>query len=231
MAGDPVSGFGERITTRARLPCTATLFYPIAILMLGYFSNEVANSQDYLGAIKELKDNAAIVLSPLAVIPVAAFAFFREIGLHSYLDKIIGVRKSINALIVNQMSELARESGYDHPSRILDNKSKATNWFYSYINKQTVTRAYAFELWEGYYVGLYISLASAISLLMCLYLFAISTELWVLFCSVAPLALFLLMWIVRRNSTLPKMEKLVRQQVGEIERDGDALREAQKRFG
>ena len=150
---------------------------------------------------------------------------------HDLLDKVVGVRKAVDDRIRELLQKLAADSGYDHPERIVDTPSTAREWFYSYANEQPVLRAYAFELWEAYYVGLYVSLASGVSFFVLLIMaFVFHDGIAWTFVAIC-LFVFLAELLVRHLSTVPKIMQLPVQQIGEIKPSGEVLREAKRRFG
>lgn len=173
----------------------------------------------------------ALLLSPLTTLPVIAFDFFREIEIHRYLDDLLGTRRDVDKKIVALMSGLAQRAGYEHSSRIRGEVGKATMWFYSYINSAGVTRIRAFEIWEAYYVGLYISAASALSIVMCFYLALISAKAWIALSALLPSSVFFLVWGHRRFHVIPKIMNIPVQQIADIPESEDILAEARRRFG
>lgn len=230
LADDLIKGFGERIATRARLPTTAILLWPFFVIVIQYviFLNEQGIA--WGDAILRARDEVTRLALP-AIVPVAVFAFFRELRVHDWVDKIVGLRRKVDRRIRSLMADLARNAGYDHPDRITGNPEKAMNWFYSYVNKMTETRTYAFEVWEGYFVSLYISLGCVLSFAVCVYVTWQLSFGWQATICAVPLLLFLALWAVRRWSTIPKVLKVAAQQVGEIAAGSDVLKEARRRFG
>lgn len=232
MSGDePLRGFGERIVSRARLPLAVLFALPIVVLAIEYFffllGQKGLSVTDSLHDIKE----AVALFAGLAALPPIILAFCRELQVHELLDKMLGVRKDTDIEIRRLLKKLAVDSGYGHSTRIDESPEKAREWFYSYANSQSVLRAYAFELWEAYYVGLYLSLASAISFVVLFGLALLFQDriswLFAAFCGL----LFLAQWAVRHCSTVPKILKLPGQQIGEIKPSGEILTEAKRRFG
>jgi hypothetical protein len=140
------------------------------------------------------------------------------------------VRKTVNERIVELMKNLADESGYEHPERVSSHPGKAIEWFYSYVNEPSALRTYAFEVWEGYYVSLYLSLASAASFVVCLALRLIFTSAIALAFAGLSAVIFVALWAVRHWSTIPKIMRTPSQQMGEISPSGAVLKEARRRF-
>lgn len=163
MADEPLRGAGQRIIDRARLPVSVLLALPFLVVALEYFFFLIERGADVIGAVEQVKKDAALFIA-LGGMPPIILAFSRELQVHDLVDKLLGVRTSVDGRIRGLLQSLAKDSGYDHPERIAESPVKAREWFYSFANEQPVLRAYAFEIWEGYFVGLYISLASLISL-------------------------------------------------------------------
>jgi hypothetical protein len=225
---EPIRGFDERIVARARLPVTVLLAIPLMAVVLQYFFYLLENQVSLVTAVTQIQSDLSLFVF-LAGVPVIALAFFRELLVHQLLDKLVGTRSAVDQEITKLMSELASFAGYSHLDQIKKNPIKARQWFYSYANEQTVLRNYAFEVWEGYYVGLYLSLASAISFLTCLVLLN-----FISFAVVTPfatfsLAVFVASWAVRRWSTIPTIMRIPEQQIAEVSRTG-IWQQAQHRF-
>ena len=230
MAEDPLRGFGERIIRRARLPVTVLLALPFLVLIIEYFFYLHEKGFTITSAIEQVKKDVALFVA-LGTFPPIALAFCRELQVHELVDKFLGVRASVDTKIRNLLRDLAERSGYEHPERITAAPIKAREWFYAFANEQPVLRTYAFEIWESYYVGLYISLASFISfiILVCLAILFVSDAIvwtFALLCSF----LFLAGWAVRHWSTVPKIEQLPAQQIGEVVASPAILQEARRRF-
>jgi archaellum biogenesis protein FlaJ (TadC family) len=104
-------------------------------------------------------------------------------------------------------------------------------WFYVYANVPSALRTYAFEVWEGYYVGLYLSVASAISFIVCLLLAILFEDRIAMAFAILSLLIFLVVWAVRHWHTVPRLMHIPAQQIGEIVPSGEVLNEARRRFG
>jgi hypothetical protein len=231
LADEPLRGFGQRIIDRARLPVSVLLALPFLVVALEYFFFLIEKGLGATDAIVQIKKDAALFVA-LGALPPIILAFSRELQVHELIDKLLGVRASVDERIRNLLQNLAKDSGYDHPERIAESPVKAREWFYSFVNEQPVLRAYAFEIWEAYFVGLYLSLARLISLaiLVGLACFFFSDAI-VWSCGGLCAFLFLAQWAVRRWSTIPTIMKLPAQQIGEIKASAEILREARRRFG
>jgi hypothetical protein len=230
MADELIKGFGERIVKRARIPTAALLALPLIAVATQYFLFLTQIGFGLPKALDQLKNDAEL-FTFLTAIPAVALAFARELQVHNGLEKLIGLRKKVGNIIVGLMSNLASTSGYEHPERVTANPHKAIEWFYSYVNEQAVLRTYAFEVWEGYYVGLYLSLASTISFVLCLALeFLHPSNIMLSFAGLSA-AIFVAIWAVRRSSTIPKILGIPSQQISEIQPSGEVLNEARRRFG
>lgn len=231
MSTDLVNGFDARITKRARLPSSVLVAYPIAVVCFHYLLYLLQQGTPLVDAVSATQSDIVTLVSPFAVLPVIVFAFFRELQLHHYLEKLLGTRRRVENNIIRLMSELADRSGYEHPSRIIAQRSKAVDWFYSYINDAGVTRARAFEIWEGYYVSLYLSAASALSIGLCILLVAM-VDWWAIApYIILPLAVFLLLWAHRRFKLIPKILNVPEQQIADVVETPAVLAEARRRFG
>jgi hypothetical protein len=231
LADEPLRGFGQRIIDRARLPVSVLLALPFLVVALEYFFFLIEHGVGVTGAIEQIKKDAALFIA-LGGVPPILLAFSRELQVHDLIDKMLGVRTTVDAQIRNLLQNLARDSGYDHPERIAESPVKAREWFYSFANEQPVLRAYAFEIWEAYFVGLYISLASVISLAIFIFLAQFFFSDAIVWSCVGLCAfIFIAQWAVRHWSTVPTIMKLPAQQVGEIKASPEILKEAQRRFG
>jgi hypothetical protein len=230
LSDDPIKGFDERIIKRARLPTVALLALPFLAILIRYFLYLVDHQFEIIAALGQLKQDVA-AFAFLGGLPTVVLAFFRELQVHHGLDRIPGVRRRVNNHIADLMAELAKSSGYDHPERIVANQTEARHWFYFYVNTQSALRTYAFEVWEGYYVGLYLSLASLISFLLSLLLAVIFRDPIPILCAGVSMVIFVTVWGVRRWSTIPKLIETPEQQIAEIEPSGEVLSEARRRFG
>jgi hypothetical protein len=151
--------------------------------------------------------------------------------LHELLDKLHGVRDDVGRRIAELMANLAEAFGYEHPERIRQDSEAATEWFYVYANEQLVLRNYAFELWEGYYVGPYLSLASALSLLVCIGLWFFSQSRIAISFACLSSFVFVAGLAVRHWSTIPRIIGTPARQVAQIHPSGEILSEARRRFG
>jgi hypothetical protein len=230
VADDLIKGFGERIVKRARLPTAALLALPLVAVAVQYFLFLIQIGFSLPKALDQLKNDAGL-FAFLAAIPTVALAFARELQVHNGLDRLLGTRARVGRVIAELMSELASASGYEHPERVTANLQKAIEWFYSYVNEQSVLRTYAFEVWEAYYVSLYLSLASTISFVLCLVLQFLHRSDVVLAFAGLSAAIFVVIWAVRRWSTVPKIMRIPAQQITEIQPSGEVLSEARRRFG
>lgn len=230
MSDDPIKGFGERIIKRARLPTAALLALPFLAILTEYFFYLVDHQFEIIAALNQLKKDAA-AFAFLGAVPTIVLAFFRELQVHEGLDRLLGVRRRVNRHIADLMKALAESSGYDHPERIIANQTEAIRWFYYYVNVPSALRTYAFEVWEGYYVGLYLSLASLISFLLSLSLVVLFRDIIPLFFAGISIFIFVTVWGVRHWSTIPRMMETPEQQIGEIVPSGEVLNEARRRFG
>jgi hypothetical protein len=182
------------------------------------------------GALEQLKKDIAL-FAFLSAVPAIALAFARELQVHEALDKLLGTRRAVDQRIATLMAELADSSGYGHPERISNDPASAREWFCSYVNQASALRTYVFEVWEGYYVGLYLWLASGISLILCLLLMFILERNIALTFAIVSALIFLAVWAVRRWSTIPKIMQIPVQQIKEIPPSGSVLSEARRRFG
>jgi hypothetical protein len=209
---------------------TTLLALPFIAIVIEYFFFLVGNGKTWASAIEQVKKDISLFIF-LASLPPIFLAFSCELLLHELLAKIVGTRQAVGQQIADLMASLADSSGYDHPDRIRKNKQAATQWFYVYANQQAVLRTYAFELWESYYVGLYVWLASGIAFAACVAL------LWFfggnVLTSFAMLSgfIFFASWAVRRWSTIPKILRLPSQQIAEVRAGSEVLGEARRRFG
>ena len=230
MPDDPIQGFGERIIRRARLPTAALLALPLVAIAIRYFIFLVDHNFGIISALDHLKKDVG-VFAFLSAIPTIALAFSRELQVHQGLDRLLGVRGEVNRRIATLMQALAESSGYEHPERIIANKIEAMKWFYVYANVPSALRTYAFEVWEGYYVGLYLSVASAISFIVCLLLAILFEDRIAMAFAILSLLIFLVVWAVRHWHTVPRLMHIPAQQIGEIVPSGEVLNEAKRRFG
>lgn len=226
---DPVQGSGERIAKRARLPLAALLAYPLIDVAAEYLLFLRENAVEWVPALKQVQQDFAL-LTFLVALPTVILAFLRELQVHILIDKFLGVQASVETIIVELMADLADRSGYDHPDRIRQNALAAKEWFYSYVNKSTETRARAFEVWEGYYVSLYLSAGSLVSFLMCLSLALVFPVDRTLLVATLPFMIFLALWATRHWSTVPKMKRIPVQQMADVKPSGEVLSEARRRF-
>lgn len=230
MSDDPIRGFGERIIKRARLPTAALLALPFLAVLTRYFLYLVDHQFEFIAALEQLKKDVA-AFAFLGGIPTVVLAFFRELQVHQGLDRLLGVRHRVDGHIAELMANLASSSGYDYPERVVANRTEARRWFYSYVNVPSALRTYAFEVWEGYYVGLYLSLASLISFVLSLLLVPFFRDPVPIFFAGISLLIFVIVWAVRHWSTIPKLMETPEQQIAEIVPTGDVLSEARRRFG
>lgn len=230
MADEPLRGFGQRIIDRARLPVGVLLALPFFVVAIEYFFFLLKEGTAIDAAIKQVKEDGALFVW-LVGIPPVILAFFRELQVHELVDKFLGVRAAVDEEIRRLLQELASDAGYAHSDRIAAAPRKAREWFYSIVNEQQVLRAYAFEVWEAYYVGLYLSLASFISfaVLAVLGWFFISDSI-VWSCAGLCALIFFAEWAVRHWSTIPKIKKIPSQQIAEISASPKILLEAMRRF-
>lgn len=183
-----------------------------------------------VAALDQLKKDA-VAFAFLGAIPTIALAFSRELQVHQGLDRLLGVRRQVDEHIANLMKALAESSGYDHPEKIVANQAEAIRWFYSYVNNLSALRTYAFEIWEGYYVGLYLSLASLVSFLLSITLVILLRDNIAAVFAAISILIFLALWAVRHWSTIPKLMQTPEQQIAEIVPSGSVLSEARRRFG
>lgn len=230
MADDPIRGFGERIVRRARVPTAALLAFPFVAVAINYFIYLLNHNFEIIPALDELKKVWA-AFAFFGTIPAIALAFFREIQMHQGIDRLLGVRKKVDRHIATLMQTLAESSGYEHPERVVANQAEARNWFYFYTNEPSALRTYAFEVWEGYYVGLYLSIASATSFLLCLFLAVAFRDGIALGFSSLSLLIFMVVWAVRHWHTIPRLMDTPSQQIGNIAPSGTVLSEVRRRFG
>ena len=231
LADEPLRGFGQRIIDRARLPVSVLLSLPLLVVGLEYFFFLIERGVGVTGAVDQIKKDAALFVA-LGGLPPIVLAFSRELQVHELIDKLLGVRTTVDGQIRSLLQGLAKDSGYDHPERISESPVKAREWFYSFVNEQPVLRAYAFEIWEAYYVGLYISLASMISLVILIFLAGLFFSDAIVWSCVGLCAfIFFAQWAVRHWSTVPTIMKLPAQQVGEVGASPEILKEAKRRFG
>lgn len=230
MGDDPIQGFGGRIVKRARVPETAILSIPFITVAVQYFLFLEQQGFGAQAAIEQTKKDWALI-SFVSAIPVVALALSRELQVHTALDYLVGARSCVGRHIALLMAQLAERAGYDHHDRIQSDKGGALRWFYSYANEPSALRTYAFEVWEGYYVGLYLSLASFIATICSLALALLFPARSFNFALILAAFLFCILWAVRRWITIPKIMKTAAQQIGEIRPTGQVLAEARHRFG
>jgi hypothetical protein len=231
MADEPISGFGGRIVARARLPVATLLALPFIGVAIEYFFFLVQSGKTWVAALGLIEKDFSLFIF-LGSIPPIALAFARELQLHDLLDRaIFGTRADVAKQIADLMAKLAESSGYDNSEKIKASPEKAREWFYVYANEQNVLRIYAFELWEGYFVGLYLWIASAASLITCgLLAFFFQSRILAAF-SILSGIIFFAEWAIRRWFTVPKILQLPAQQVAQIHSSSDILNEAKRRFG
>ncbi len=230
MSDEPIKGFGQRITKRARLPASVIIAYPFSIVVWKYLHFLIQNGYSFLDAFIQVKQDIGLIAFIYPALPVVVFSFFRELEVHILLDKLIGVRKKVGIRIVELMKTLAKQNGYKNPERIQHDAKKARDWFYQYVNKQDVLRRYAFEVWEGYYVSLYISAASVIAIIICLLFLILVSWQTVLSFIFFPTFLLAAFWARLKWGTIQKIMDIPVQQVSEFP-TASILDEANSRFG
>jgi hypothetical protein len=215
---------------RARLPTAALLALPFVVIAIQYFLYLVDHGFGLTAALDQLKKDIGL-FAFLGAIPTIALAFSRELQIHQGLDRLLGVRRAVGRRITMLMQGLAQSAGYEHPERIINKQTEAMNWFYVYANQPSALRTYVFEVWEGYYVGLYLSVASALSLIGCLLLAILLQDRIAILFACLSLIIFLGVWAIRHWRTIPELMRVPSQQIAEIVPSGEVLAEARRRFG